>query len=68
MLVRQSNFEIEHNFPWTNTANLRWKALQNFPTQRKRLQFNTQRQQHAGSNNGRRNNLELLEPSLPTRL
>ena len=40
-----------------------------FPTQRKRLQFiNTQRQQHDGSNNGRRNNLELLVPSLPARI
>ena len=38
-----------------------------FSKQRKRLQFNTQPQQHDGSNNGRRNNLELLVPSLPAR-
>ena len=37
-----SNFEIEHNLPWTDTTNLRRKALWNFPNMGKWLQFNKQ--------------------------
>ena len=49
---------MEYNLPRTKTTNLRRKVLQNFPpTQGKRLQFITQRQQQA-KNNGRRHKLK----------